>query len=367
LGSFQRDLSFYDTTVEAYANKPLQQVTIRQMIEFGRSITPEKLIHSAQYVHEELPKRLARRLTDLRTLPYIMVTNPYVRKVYDLYIQAFDRLKTFPKIETQKDEEQFTLLLKEVVGETTQVVDLLAKGTFEATKKVPRNKLNIDEFLENMLLSRIGRRVLAEQHIMLHRPSTDGWVGVINTKCSILTCVQNAFQKAAEVCYQTYGIVPTIEYKGNTKVTIPYIPAHLEFVCFELLKNAMRAVVEHKNPKLHSQTPDIEILIAEGPQQTTIRFSDLGGGIPSDTINESFNFGYTTASLNGHQNDNGMLGSSHHNHQSPMAGLGFGLPMARIYAKHFGGDLELISMHGYGADLYLRLDRTGDRAEQVAL
>jgi pyruvate dehydrogenase kinase 2/3/4 len=31
---------------------------------------------------------------------------------------------------------------------------------------------------------------------------------------------------------------------------------------------------------------------------------------------------------------------------SPLAGLGYGLPIARGYARHFGGDLRLMSVEG---------------------
>jgi pyruvate dehydrogenase kinase 2/3/4 len=32
--------------------------------------------------------------------------------------------------------------------------------------------------------------------------------------------------------------------------------------------------------------------------------------------------------------------------KAPMAGFGYGLPISRLYARYFGGDLKLISMEG---------------------
>ena len=43
-----------------------------------------------------------------------------------------------------------------------------------------------------------------------------------------------------------------------------------------------------------------------------------------------------------------------------MAGLGFGLPLSRLHARYFGGDLEIVNVQGYGADVYLYLRNLGD-------
>mmetsp|Transcript_4732 Transcript_4732/g.14279 ORF Transcript_4732/g.14279 Transcript_4732/m.14279 type:complete len:83 (-) Transcript_4732:1634-1882(-) len=82
-----------------------------------------------------------------------------------------------------------------------------------------------------------------------------------------------------------------------------------------------------------------------------------------------------------------------------MAGLGFGLPLSRLYARYFGGNLRLIPLPGmwssaqlslakghggfaspamgfstqvapfagYGCDVHITLDRTGDVLENVKL
>ncbi|KAK3844082.1 MAG: branched-chain alpha-ketoacid dehydrogenase [Linnemannia gamsii] len=47
----------------------------------------------------------------------------------------------------------------------------------------------------------------------------------------------------------------------------------------------------------------------------------------------------------------------------PLNGSGHGLPLARLIARYFGGDLSLISMEGYGTDSYLSLYRDDDHLE----
>jgi pyruvate dehydrogenase kinase 2/3/4 len=52
---------------------------------------------------------------------------------------------------------------------------------------------------------------------------------------------------------------------------------------------------------------------------------------------------------------------------SPLAGLGYGLPISRNYARYFGGDLQIMSMEGYGTDSFIYLPRLGDKSSDREL
>ena len=45
---------------------------------------------------------------------------------------------------------------------------------------------------------------------------------------------------------------------------------------------------------------------------------------------------------------------------SSLAGLGYGLPLGRAYAEHFGGSIVVQSLWGWGTDVYVKLRGLGE-------
>jgi pyruvate dehydrogenase kinase 2/3/4 len=65
-----------------------------------------------------------------------------------------------------------------------------------------------------------------------------------------------------------------VNEKGKkVALSLVYPPPHLYHILFELFKNSMRAVVE-KNLANHTELPDIEVLVAKGEHDVSIRVSD---------------------------------------------------------------------------------------------
>mmetsp|Transcript_24343 Transcript_24343/g.74340 ORF Transcript_24343/g.74340 Transcript_24343/m.74340 type:complete len:84 (+) Transcript_24343:1569-1820(+) len=78
-----------------------------------------------------------------------------------------------------------------------------------------------------------------------------------------------------------------------------------------------------------------------------------------------FSYLFTTATPAFDAGSSIFSSAGDHDRESPLAGLGYGLPISRTYARYFGGDLNIMSMEGYGTDAFLHLSRLGNRAEPL--
>lgn len=84
-------------------------------------------------------------------------------------------------------------------------------------------------------------------------------------------------------------------------------------------------------------------MLLKPAQDITIKISDEGGGIPRSAIPLVWTYMYTTVESTPPIDPD----FNKSDFKAPMAGFGYGLPISRLYARYFGGDLKLISMEGW--------------------
>lgn len=348
----------------SHALKKQTGVSLKYMLDFGAKPIERQLILSAQFLHKELPVRLAHRVAELENLPYGLSTKPHILKVRDWYVESFKDLRTFPTIKDTLDELKFTELLKGIYQRHKNVVPTMAMGVAELKKEladgIGLNELpEIHQFLDGFYLSRIGIRILIGQHIALHEPQRQDYIGLICTRVSPLQVALEAIEDARNICMREYGSAPDVSVYGEPGFTFAYVPSHLHHMVFELVKNSLRAVEDKFQDRLEA-SPPIRLVVAEGGEDVTIKVSDEGGGIPRSGLPRIWTYLYTTArspvELDDGNADDGP---------AVLAGYGYGLPISRLYARYFGGDLQIISMEGYGTDAYLHLNRLGNVQEPL--
>ncbi|KAL3087144.1 hypothetical protein niasHS_005383 [Heterodera schachtii] len=143
----------------------------------------------------------------------------------------------------------------------------------------------------------------------------------------------------------------------DQQISVPLVPLHLYYIVFELLKNSMRATIEHHHrvkgfdADSSDDLAEVRACIVLGTENLSIKISDRGGGVPSAKLANLFHYLYSTAPKPSRDDSN-----------TPFAGYGYGLPISRLYARYFLGDLSLTSMDGYGTDAVISLKAVPSQA-----
>ncbi|KAG6910899.1 hypothetical protein DXG01_006582 [Tephrocybe rancida] len=373
-----------------YASLSLCPLNLSTLLSFGRPLTPDSVLSSVNCALLEIPHRLATRVRSLEALPFIVGTNPYVANTLNAYRESFRWVATHPPITNLADNAKFAEQLADLVEGHANDIPTMAKG-----------------FLDGAIRNRISVRLIAEQHIALSQAlenpdAATSHVGVVNMQCSPKAMIKMCGSFVSELCEATLGASPPLVIDGQEDATFAYVPVHMEYMLTEILKNAFRATVEHHS-KLHppsrALSPVTITLSPPSPTKDTtpylsMRIRDEGGGVSQANMARIFSYAFTTAGRGAEEefDDGGgggpyaaqhiggsaaigsggsgeanlfgeITGKGIQTGLGTIAGLGYGLPMSQLYARYFGGSLDLMSLEGWGTDVFLKLrclDEAGD-------
>ncbi|KAK7228741.1 hypothetical protein V2G26_000911 [Clonostachys chloroleuca] len=318
-----------DADIMALSKLRQHSLSLADLVKHGRPPLSEKsLLSSANFTLSLLPIRLAHRLQALRNLPYIVVSNPNISRIYSTYLNSLSILLPYWRaaaegrpINSLEEEIRFTNTLAELVAMHTDTIPILARGFLECRRYI--SPAQVTTFLDEHLRARIGTRLVAEQHIALHFssqphfdpeasptpcPEHPSFIGVIDTALKPATVVDSCAGFVADICELRYGTRPPVIIDGEPDTTFASVPMHLEYIVTEMLKNAFRATIENR-----SREPVVVTIAPEPPQRlspdaiphitppesnrgqfraeailplddnapgVTIRIRDRGGGIP---------------------------------------------------------------------------------------
>uniref|UniRef100_A0A3B4ETN0 Protein-serine/threonine kinase n=1 Tax=Pundamilia nyererei TaxID=303518 RepID=A0A3B4ETN0_9CICH len=324
--------------IEYYSRFSPSPLSIKQFLDFGRDNACEKT--SFMFLRKELPVRLANTMREVNLLPDKLLSQPSVKLVQKWYMQSFVELLDY---ENRKPEDPHTLndfleLLIEIRNRHNDVVPTMAQGVIEYKEKFgfdPFISSNVQYFLDRFYTNRISFRMLINQHTLLFgndtNPAHPKHIGSIDPNCNVAEVVNDAYDTAKMLCEKYYSAAPELKIEEfNSKNAL--------FFC-----NSMRATVElHENSK--EGLPPVKAKVTLGKEDLSIKISDRGGGVPLRKIDRLFNYMYSTAPT-----------PSLEPGAVPLAGFGYGLPISRLYARYFQGDLKLYSMEGVGTDAVIYL------------
>lgn len=87
----------------------------------------------------------------MQTLPYVVVTNPHISHVYELYYKAFDRLRRISEIKTVDENDRYCKVITETLKEHLSVIPRLAMGVLEIQGLMEPE--DTDKFMTTLLRS----------------------------------------------------------------------------------------------------------------------------------------------------------------------------------------------------------------------
>uniref|UniRef100_A0A673AE59 Protein-serine/threonine kinase n=1 Tax=Sphaeramia orbicularis TaxID=375764 RepID=A0A673AE59_9TELE len=318
---------------------------MKQFLDFGSENACEKT--SFTFLRQELPVRLANIMKEINLLPDNLLRTPSVRLVQSWYMQSLQEILEF-KDKNADDEKvtyDFTDAVIKIRNRHNDVIPTMAQGVVEYKETYgtdPVVSQNVQYFLDRFYMSRISIRMLLNQHTLLFggkvkvNPAHPKQIGSIDPHCRVSDVVRDAYENARNLCDRYYMNSPELileEFNGcKSKTAVVF------------LQNAMRATMELYGDAM--EYPAIHAQVALGTEDLTVKVSDRGGGVPLRKIDRLFTYTYSTA----------PRPSIDRSHAAPLAGYGYGLPISRLYARYFQGDLKLYSLEGYGTDavIYIR-------------
>uniref|UniRef100_H2Z5R0 Protein-serine/threonine kinase n=1 Tax=Ciona savignyi TaxID=51511 RepID=H2Z5R0_CIOSA len=178
--------------IEHYSRFSPSPLSLRQFLDFAQKTGDEK--RSFVWLRQELPTRLANMVKEMNKLPDELLAMPSTRLVTSWYNTSFGEVIDFDKNKTDRpDIERFNRVLQGIVQRHRNVVETMAHGIMEWKESCGDidhfNQIYQDKiqyFLDRFYTSRIGIRILLNQHILLfgdspERPSK--LYGSIDPKC----------------------------------------------------------------------------------------------------------------------------------------------------------------------------------------
>lgn len=340
-----------------------------------------RLLPSSEFLYSELPIRVAQSLLTLNapTGPASFSDVPAVRAVSQRFVQDISVLLNLPKPTSAPSEEIFARALRNLQRRHRQnrlsISQAFKKFSSEGglTLKETAVDQRIQCYFDRFHNIQLGTGLLVGGHLALR----DHGVNIVR-KIAPLEIARTTVEDARRVCSVHYGMeAPEVQLISATRpdATTVHVESHVHRVLFEILKNSLRAVMDRS---ISSQTntrnnttrpPPLKLIMAAGGEDFTFKLQDEGGGVPFSEIDHMFGYTYSTFTDLPPSRTGSLASASIHGEKDyvnlPLSGYGLGLPLARLIARYFGGDLSLVSMDGFGTDTYVHFPRADTFLERL--
>lgn len=336
---------------------------LRDLCTVGLDV--ERRIRHSGFLRRELCVRLAQSAAQLHTLPHGWADRSPFREIINLHKHAIHSLESCPCPDGAAQDDEIANVFGDIFEELKTVgsVPTMLHGLQELIAEVNDQCREIPREVNRLLLDfftlRTGMRFLMQHHMESRRGRRFGYSGILQLSCNPAKVAQVAARDTSKLCQAALGQAPEIIVQGNVSETLTYVPAVLQYMLTEILKNACRAVVErHAHSGYHDVLPPVLCNIEASEDGLTIRIRDEGCGMSGQQCERMWDFLYTTYKRSAWNGGKAGTCQSGIGQSGVLAGYGVGLPLSRMYARYFGGDLVASSKEGRGTEVCIHLCRS---------
>lgn len=362
--------------LDVYSKYNPAPISIKHLLDHGRSAGTQD---SFLFLRKEIPTRLANMIMELKLLPSDLLQQREAQQIYQDYIRSFKEMMLYEKLgNSPETHAKFTDSLQNIRIRHIDTVPNMAQAVLRMNKNLRMHDGvtdTIQYFLDRLYTNRISIHMLISHFQSLHgiRNNSEGLVGTIDPECDLLFVADQAYNAASLLCDNEYFDHPELKSRAvdtsdenKETITAVYVPAHLHHILFEVFKNSMRASCEWALKNESDTIPFIRLRIYKTDDDITLKISDRGGGMSRRTKKKIFNYMYSTATdkVSYEGIGGGSYGAGISASTLPMHGLGYGLPLSRLYARYFRGDIKVASVDGFGTDVYVYLQRLSHMAQE---
>jgi len=294
------------------------------------------------HIYNEIPIRLAKRVTDLNSLPFGLSKTHSINRIREWYLLSFEELTQINKPATYTEIVDFKNIIHTIYDRHSTTLSIISKGLHELQVE---NKINdmeapvIQEFLNKFHTNRTEIRILLEHYMSLFEETKrDNHYGIINLQSNVGEIIHTTINNIQTIC-DTNNIdlylYDVINLNIPQPLVVPTIDHYLYYILFELLKNSVEAV-------RHTKQPRIDVTIQKIDEDwNVIKIQDNGGGISEQNLHRIWYYSYTTHPIK----SNEIIEQTDFSNKSPLSGFGYGLPISDIYINFLNSTTHNIKIY----------------------
>jgi pyruvate dehydrogenase kinase 2/3/4 len=370
MARLQARADYLDATDEMryYSERPKTPISLSVFRRFAtRGMQRSALLEGALFLNAELPVRVAISAHLPDRLPRGFAGLEPFQQVREMFTNTFQELRAFrftqpaPSLE---DEQRFYSLLFTIQHRHKRVPEIIFQGceqiraqlkrTYGTAWQVHPDRELTQSVLEDFFRARVGVRFLIGQQVRLHSQFAEGQppvdvFGLVNLKILPHDIMAACISAVRRMALASFGACPVILLHCPYNEPFVQVPYHIQFVTIRLLRHAVtRLLKTHGLSAVQAQTtPPLQVTVSDGPdnEEVCIHIRDEGGGVPRSNVPYLWSYLHDDSRF-GEQDWILMT------EDDKQYGESFGLPLARIRARLFGGDVVVQTMEGLGLNMY---------------